>query len=110
MMYWFDRVLSSSNWKLRVKNGKSIYFWKDIWAGNTLLSFMFRRLFNLSNHQDAKFHEMFEWLSYTPSQRQALWRRQLRGWEIDEESDLIEITLRINLCEGIDQISWVPGN
>ncbi|KAK1391547.1 hypothetical protein POM88_010603 [Heracleum sosnowskyi] len=109
MNEWFLRTFSSENWSWKIGNGNSIMFWRDVWTASQSLKVSYRRLFSLSHFQDAKLHEMVLLLNDESSLQSELWRRQLRGWEIESLNELTMITKNLRFKEGYDEVTWIPG-
>jgi len=72
---WFEENISK-----RLGNGFNTYFWSDCWVGTVSLREIFRRLFDLSVHQNLTVGAMHA-LGWSEDGEAWRWRRCLFAWE-----------------------------
>lgn len=85
-------------------NGTKVKFWLDIWTGNSTLKERFPRLFDLCILKDANVYTIHQHWSNSRTLR--IWRRTLRQWEQEEESELVKILEESNPSNLQDKIFW----
>ncbi|KAJ9557691.1 hypothetical protein OSB04_012305 [Centaurea solstitialis] len=96
----------STSFEKEVGDGWSTKFWEDIWVGGETLKGRFNRLYNLETCKEALIAErgsfigngwVWEWS----------WRRELRGREVGEFSELCSILEGFNSKQGeADKYVW----
>lgn len=99
--------ISNNMFKWRIGNGLNVKFWKDVWFGNEELKVQFYRLFSLSVNQDITVADMKKNWSLN---KNSMWRRRLRGWELDSEYDLGLVIENLHLKENKDVLEWRGNN
>lgn len=104
----FLNLFQKSRWKWILGNGKRVLFWLDTWIGDRPLAISFRRLFLLSIDKDIYVHDMLSAWELQSSTK-PIWRRPLRGWEIDIENSLGDILRSLELRSWDDRLIWRPN-
>ncbi|KAK2370489.1 hypothetical protein QL285_083537 [Trifolium repens] len=101
---WFEEHVSR-----RVGDGSDTFFWTNPWVDGSSLCERFGRLFDLAETKRCTVTDMFS-LGWGISGEAWVWRRQLRGWEEEEElrecqSLLLTISLQVQFP---DRWQWQP--
>lgn len=99
--------MTTESFKWDIGNGSTIRFWKDCWLGSNTMNKTFPRLFNLAVDKDITVEQI---KSCWRNESSLLWRRNLRGWEIDSASNLGIIVSHINLSNSKDKVKWTVNN
>jgi hypothetical protein len=95
---WFD-----NNIRRVVGDGKSTFFWHDIWVGDVPLKVKFPRIYDLSLYKDCSV-EMMRRLIGSVDGRERLWRRRLLAWEEESVRECSVLLLDIVLQDNVDDI------
>lgn len=98
----YGTVFQNSEYKWCLKNGESIDFWNDNWHQNGVLKTLFPRLYQLAVTKSATVKTFIS--SWNPLDNN-LWRRPLRGWEVEATSNLSMLISRITLHAGQDVLN-----
>ncbi|GLT88308.1 hypothetical protein SLE2022_063410 [Rubroshorea leprosula] len=80
----------SSGFEVKIGDGRDTKFWLDEWVGGSALSNKYPRLFLLSTGENHNVKDMGNWTNGR-WQWKLVWKRQLRLWEEDLETDLTEM-------------------
>ncbi|GKU88316.1 hypothetical protein SLEP1_g2599 [Rubroshorea leprosula] len=89
-------------------DGRNTKFWLDEWVGGSALSNKFPRLFMLSTSENYNVKDMGTWMNGS-WQWKLLWKRQLRSWEEDMETELLEMLKTAHPIQNKeDQWWWQP--
>ncbi|KAG7984487.1 hypothetical protein I3843_04G163600 [Carya illinoinensis] len=96
----------SSNFRLKVGNGKRVLFWHDLWYGDAALKIEFPPLFGIARDQNAAV-----FYSYCVSNNKVVWnvifKRDINDWEADEVQALLVKLYSIKLVtEREDSMAW----
>lgn len=98
--------ISNMMFKWKIGDGMSIKFWKDMWFNNIEVKSSFSRLYSLAVDKDISVAEMKKrW----HEDHDLIWRRTLRGWEIDSKQELGILINQIKLEHKADSMVWM-GN
>ena len=101
-----DKV-SKKNFKWKIRNGKIVLFWEDMWLENMVLKEVFRKLFQLSNHKNKSVAEFLAiWIGEGSVPSESKWSRELRHWEMEEANKLDSIIQNVTLTSGDDELIW----
>lgn len=106
----FLRLLNKSQWRWKVGNGCDIAFWKDIWLREVPLMESFSRLFSLARNQNSSVACMIKNFGPQVHDRASVWKRALRGWELDSELELSQILSHLTLTSKNDVLIWKHGS
>lgn len=83
----YEVLVDNSCWEWKVRDGRSVRFWMDMWCGSMILKDRFPISFLLSNANEATVHQ-----SMSKKGNNNLWdfkwRRDLFEWEKEEEKHL----------------------
>jgi len=100
---WFEVNISK-----RLGNGLNTYFWSDRWVGAVSLMERFRRLFDLSVHQDLTVGAVHA-LGWGEDGEAWRWRRRLFAWEEDLVVEIRNLLSNITLQDSeTDAWLWRP--
>ena len=104
-MGWDHSVLKNGFcWK--IKDGRSVRFWEDIWYGRRALQKEFDRLFQLSGIKTASVRLVWEIWQSCGGLPPTIWSRQLRAWELEQAEILNQILSTIQFGDGKDVWFW----
>lgn len=107
--HMYDSLFHDSCWRWKIKDGYSVFFWHDDWAGDGPLKLSFHRLFSLCIDKSISLEGMYSCLNDNRVLKDCLWRRKLRGWECESLHDLTEILRKFVPTTGNDQVLWSPN-
>lgn len=85
--------------------GDKVAFWKDNWS-HTILAEGFERLYNLFKNKNISVRDMHEQWNIIKINEQGHWRRELRGWEIENLQILGQIIEYTRLSNMEDKLIW----
>lgn len=102
----FGVLFDDSCWHWKPRSGDTVLFWLDDWSGEGVLKQHFFRLFSLCSDQYISVADMLGQLISPTTLSPEIWRRTLRGWELDAERDLISLLGLFEAKQGTDQVSW----
>lgn len=102
----YESLLDWKNWDWKVRNGKVIRFWLDVWIGEKSLKEEFPKLYKLAIEKKANLYQLWnqdgENIIYNLK-----WRRQLYDWEKVELDSLLRRIKQVSIQENIqDQLIW----
>lgn len=99
--------ISHKMFKWKVGQGTKIKFWKDVWCSNAEIKVIFSRLYSIARYKDISVADMKKrW----QDEHEQLWRRNLRGWEIDSAKEQGSLVENINLNHNADNMEWLGNN
>lgn len=100
---WFEENIS-----IRLGNGLNTYFWSDCWVGSVSFMERFRRLFELSIHQNLTVGAM-QALGWGEDGEAWRWRRRLFAWEEDLVVEIRNLLSNISLQDSESDVwLWRP--
>ncbi|XP_017239669.1 uncharacterized protein LOC108212453 [Daucus carota subsp. sativus] len=100
------RDLLSDGFIWKIKNGRTVRFWEDLWYGNKPFQKEFSRLFYLSNLKTASVRLIWEIWNAWGGLPVIIWSRHLRAWEEEQVNILNQILACINFEDGPDVLFW----
>ncbi|XP_059669320.1 uncharacterized protein LOC132314474 [Cornus florida] len=94
--------------RFKVRNGRHVRFWEDLWCGDRLLSHSFPRLYSIATNK-----HVFVIDCYHLDNNGVTWDMRFRwsfqDWEMEEVSSFLDILYRQkDIGRGCDDILWVP--
>ena len=98
----WDKNLLANEFVWKVKDGRSVRFWEDVWYGVSPLQKVFPRLYNIYGMKTASLRLIWEvWIGWG-GLPDLIWTRNLRAWEAEQVSVLNQILASLVLTEGED--------
>lgn len=94
----------------RLGQGNKIKFWTECWTHQCILAEKFQRLFELIEHKEEKVSIMINQWDRISKGLSNHWRRDLRGWEIDDLETLDSWIHNTTTTNKVDRLTWNANN
>lgn len=101
-----QKNVNPRNFAWKLKDGKSIMFWDDLWIGDGLLKENFKKLFQISARKESSVYDFLIALSGSSILDSSFWCRPLRAWEAEEAKSLELLVKKCDLSTGQDVLIW----
>ncbi|XP_059629652.1 uncharacterized protein LOC132272538 [Cornus florida] len=94
--------------RFKVRNGRHVRFWEDLWCGDQLLSHSFPRLYSIATNKHVFVIDCYH-LDNNGVTWDVRFRRSFQDWEMEEVYAFLDILYRQkDIGRGCDDILWVP--
>lgn len=103
-------LLHPKSFRWKVGNGLTINFWTDYWWQDNTMASLFPRLYLLANDKEIKLSTFSQWLLNSEVIPTTLWRRPLRGWELNSLAVLRSVLIQTHFTEVSDKVVWLINN
>ena len=102
----WDKNMFRNGFIWKIKDGRNIRFWEDIWYGQKALYQVYPRLFGIYAMKTSSVRLMWEIYHANGGLPSTIWNRQLRSWESDQLVVLNHLLSNVSFGEGKDILYW----